>query len=148
MVGKCSTNCYTQARKVLLKIEGICLLIILSHTSFSLHLICSKPQGETLCFNCSSHFSILYHIWPQESTKLAMEKLFHLFPRVDEISQRDEKHFTGDNLIPQEITVHCQQLLGRVEVLCAVVNTALYHSWARIFMKPHLSSTPAFCALS
>lgn len=81
-----------------------------------------------MCFNCSSHFSVLYHIWPQESTKLAVEKLCLLLPRVDEISQRDEKHFTGDNLVPQEITVRGQQLFGRVEPLCAVVNTVLCHS--------------------
>jgi hypothetical protein len=36
-----------------------------------------------------------------------VEKLL-LLPRVDEISQRDEKLFIGDNPIPQEITVHSQ----------------------------------------
>lgn len=140
MVGKCSINYYTQDRKVPLKTEGICL-IIWSRTPFS--LICSKPQGGTLCFNCSSHFSILYHIWPQESTKLAVEKLLLLLPRVDEISQRDEKHFTGGNPIPQEVTVHSQQISGRVELPCAVVSTALCHSWASIFREtPSLAHQP------
>ena len=64
-----------------------------------------------------------------------MEKLLLLLPRVDEISRRDEKHFTGDNPIPQEVTVHSQQLSGRVELPCAVVNTALCHGWASIFRE-------------
>lgn len=64
-----------------------------------------------------------------------MEKLLLLLPRMDEISRRDEKHFTGDNPIPQEVTVHSQQLSGRVELPCAVVNTALCHSWASIFRE-------------
>lgn len=51
-----------------------------------------------------------------------MEKLPLLLPRVDEISQREEKHFTGDNLIAQEVTVLGQQLSGRVELLsCELV---------------------------
>lgn len=59
-----------------------------------------------------------------------MEKLLPLLPRVDEISQRGERLFTGDNPIPQEITVHSQQLFGKGELLCAVVNAAFYHSKA------------------
>lgn len=64
-----------------------------------------------------------------------MEKLPLFLPRVDEISQRDEKPFTGDNPIPQEVTLHSQQLSGRAELLCAVENIALCHSWARIFRE-------------
>lgn len=150
MIGKCSTDCYLQSRKVPLKMKGSCLLIIRSHSTLEIipslslfNLLVQNPKEKTsaliaqaISLSCTiyGHKKVQNWLWKNGSFCFQGWMRFH---------RETRSTLRGTTPLLRSLSTASSSLAE-----WTVVNAAFYHRQARIFTKSPLSSTPAFCALS